>query len=334
MLAASRYEAVDSSSGWSRVSKIKAAIGVLALAVVVVVTLVAVAASSSNDVGAPAPNTFTTTSSCPLPRGVSELTIKGRQVSMYTPDTIASGPLPMILMFHGIASSPSDIEVKAHMQEKSKGRFIIASPYGIGSFKAFNGAGCCDEKGPDDVGFARDVIQELEDLGCAQKYNAFAAGFSNGAFMTHRIGCEIGNREDGNPWVRALAPHSGLLGSYSKTPYQCKPVQPVPIMSFHGVADKTVPVSGANPNPLSPGVWQSFTSTRNSWASINGCSVSNDVTRSPTTTCAKYNCPEGASVEFCSVNGLAHNWSGNERPAEDSDATSAFMEFFLANRKK
>lgn len=334
MLAASRYEAVDSSSGWSRASKLKALVGVLALAVIVVVTVVAVASQSGTDSTTSSPNTYKTSSSCPLPRGISELTIRGRKVSMFVPDTIASGALPLILLFHGISSSPSDIEVKAHMQEKNNGRFIVAYPYGIGSFKAFNGAGCCDEKGPDDVGFARDVIQELEDLGCAEKYNAFVSGFSNGAFMTHKIGCEIGDRADGNPWVRAIAPHSGLLGSYNKTPYECKPVRHVPIMSFHGIADKTVPVSGANPNPLSSGVWKSYTATRDAWAAINGCSASNEVTRSPTTTCAQYSCPADGSVEFCSVNGLAHNWSGNERPTQDYDATSAFMNFFLANKKK
>jgi len=252
---------------------------------------------------------------------------------MYTPDSIASGPLPLIMMFHGISSSPVDVESKARLQETVAGRFIIAYPYGIGVLKAFNGAGCCDKNGPDDVTFAREVVRELENLGCAQQYNAFATGFSNGGFMSHKIGCEAGYRTDNEPWFRAIAPHSGLLGSYDKNPYVCRSSQKIPVLSFHGAADRTVPISGANPNPLSPAVWQSFSSTRDSWAAHNGCNSPTVITRAPATQCTQFVCPAGTSVEFCLSEGLAHQWMGHTRPDQDYDATAAIFDFFTANKK-
>jgi polyhydroxybutyrate depolymerase len=232
-------------------------------------------------------------------------------------------------MFHGISSSPTDVEAKAHLQSQP-GRFLIAYPYGIGSMKAFNGAGCCDRNGPDDVAFAKEIVLELEALGCSQRHNAFVSGFSNGGFMSHRVGCEAGYRDDGQPWFRAMAPHSGLLGSYDSTPNPCASTQKIPILSFHGAQDPTVAITGANPNPWSPAKWQSFSSTRDSWAAHNECTDPVEVTRTSTTTCTTYTCPAGSSVEFCLSDSLKHNWMGNEN-VNDYDATSAIFDFFTAN---
>jgi len=310
----------------------------LVIGLVLVVTVSVVSASANNqaqhDAPAAAPVGSGTQKVCPLPLGISDLTVKDRQVSMYTPDTIAQGPLPLILMFHGIMSSPPDVEAKARLQTKSNGRYLIAYPYGIGSLRSFNGAGCCDENGPDDVAFAKEIVLELEALGCARAYDSFVTGFSNGGFMSHRIGCEAGYRPDNEPWFRAIAPHSGLLGWYDATPYQCTSPQAVPIMSFHGATDRTVPISGANPNPLSPAVWQSFVSTRDTWARHNGCSSPREISRAPSTTCTAFSCPAGTSVEFCLAEGLGHNWMGNQNPEQDYDATKAIFEFFAANFKK
>jgi len=306
----------------------------MGLAVVLVVTVVAatqIPSSTPASTGASA--VHTTRRECPLPMGISELTVKDRQVSIYAPDTLASGPLPLILMFHGISSSPTDVEAKARLQLQDGGRFLIAYPYGIGTLKAFNGAGCCDKNGPDDVGFAEEIVLELEALGCSQRYNAFVSGFSNGGFMSHRLGCEAGYRDDGEPWFRAIAPHSGLLGAYNSDPPVCANTQLIPIMSFHGAADKTVPITGANPNPLSPAKWYSFSDTRDAWAEHNGCTDPVDVQKSNSTTCTTYTCPAGTSVEFCLAKGLAHDWMGNKNPKADYDATRAIFDFFTANMK-
>lgn len=205
-------------------------------------------------------------------------------------------------------------------------------PYGIGGFSAFNGLGCCDKNGPDDVAYAKAIVTYLEDNGCTQKYNAFQTGFSNGGFMGHKIGCEGGLRSDGEPWFRAIAPHSGLIGSYDKTPYNCKPSQNVPIMAFHGAQDKTVPISGQNPNPFNSAVWTSWQATMDQWAVANKCVGSPTKTQvTSTTDCTKYS--NGCSVEFCLASGLDHNWMGSEN-SQDYDATGAILKFFKANLKK
>lgn len=266
------------------------------------------------------------TSACKLATGSYDITINGRKVNLFVPTVATMGPLPLILMFHGITSTPQDVEAKARLQLQTIG-LIIAYPYGSGSMKAFNGAGCCEKNGPDDVELAKQIITYLESTGCTQVHNVFVSGFSNGAFMAHRVGCEAGFRPDGEPWVRAIAPHSGLIGSYSSTPYVCATSQNLPVLAFHGSADKTVPISGNNPNPFNSAVWNSLQATVDIWVSKNKCSNASPevVQKTSTTKCYKYS--GGCSVQYCVADGLGHEWMGHERK-EDYDATHALLEFF------
>lgn len=263
--------------------------------------------------------------------GIHSIEISGtkRQFEVYRPSSLQDNTAaPLVLVIHGLSSSPTDIEKKVKMKATAeKEGWLVAYPIAIGSFKSFNGLGCCADS-QDDVTMIKGVIDYMEEHACADTHNVFATGFSNGGFMSHRLGCEIGERDDGFRWINAIAPHSGLIGSYSPTtPYECKPGTSVPILSFHGTSDAVVGYNGNNPNPLSRAVWNSFMATMNIWAT-NNCGASYTTTTThPTasTTCVAAN---GCDVEFCTIEGLAHTWSGDDKDRDDIDATSAVADFF------
>lgn len=54
---------------------------------------------------------------------------------------------------------------------------------------------------------------------------------SVGAFMTNRLACQAGLKQDGEPWIRAIATHSGLIGKDEETS-SCQPHTVVPVIAF------------------------------------------------------------------------------------------------------
>jgi len=85
----------------------------------------------------------------------------------------------------------------------------------------------------DDIGFIEALLDELEDTYCIDRSRIYMTGFSNGGFLTQKMGCELNHR------LAAIAPQHGqsFLG------YNCEPKydEPMPIINIWGTNDKTVP---------------------------------------------------------------------------------------------
>jgi len=253
---------------------------------------------------------------------------KTRKFTLYTPSG-ATEKSSIIFVWHGISASPSKIKEKVNIEGYAdENDWVIAYPSGSGFLNAFNGLGCCDS-GPNDVQFAQDIITYLSELDCGSSDNVYSTGFSNGGFMSHLLGCEVGGSV-----YKAVAVHSGLIGEYSgNLPSwndftKCSPSKPTPVLAFHGTADGVVKFEGGNdPNPFSRAKWFSFDDSMNVARKSNGCDDANDytVTLKSTTTCV-YNTE--CDVRKCVVDGLAHDWAGNVAGRDDPDATELMVAFF------
>jgi len=85
----------------------------------------------------------------------------------------------------------------------------------------------------DDIGFIEDLLDELEANYRVDSSRVYVTGFSNGAFMTQRLGCELSDR------LAAIAPISGqpLLG------FNCVPLtgDSLPILNIWATRDTVVP---------------------------------------------------------------------------------------------
>ena len=186
--------------------------------------------------------------------------------------------------------------------------------------------------------------------------------------MVYRLLCEIGNRFNGKPWIRAAAAHSGLLGAWGRNQdlvpkpipidySSCEISQDIPFAHFHGTADTFVNPDGkaagepAFPSTIAveafqaiiiPSEWKSVTESID-FVAKEVCN-STDITGSsnPTKTTSCNELCDG-KVQYCFIEDLEHKYSGSDCELcgectsssicdpifkKDEDATAYFANFF------
>jgi polyhydroxybutyrate depolymerase len=228
-------------------------------------------------------------------------------------------PVPVLLNFHGRMTTASDQELISGTTPKAdKAGFVVVYPSGIG--ETWNAGLCCGDAmsmNIDDVGFTRDLLDTLESKLCVDKKRVFAAGLSNGAFMSDRLACELGDR------IAAIGPVAGQLLS------PCTPSRPIPVMEFHGTADQIVPYNGGLGMPA-------VTDVAKAWAKQNGCGATPMQTYAMgDATCITYSgCTANADVTLCTIQDGGHTWPGGfpipglGKTSTDINATDAMWDFF------
>ncbi len=234
-------------------------------------------------------------------------------------------PTPVVLNFHGFTSDATQEALLSNMSAKSDAEgFIVVYPQGLNS--SWNAGACCGQSASDgvaDVKFASDLIDALEVQLCVDDKRVFATGMSNGAFLSHRLGCELSDR------IAAIAPVAGVLGIDA-----CKPTRAVPVMHFHGTLDPLVPYDGSSTLGF-PSVADTFSG----WASRDGCKGSpTDTFDNGDVHCSTYaSCDAGATVTLCTVDNGGHTWPGGlpvpslGYTTTDINATDAMWTFFKAH---
>lgn len=250
----------------------------------------------------------------------------------------ATGPLPVVLVFHGGGGSGEQIELRSAELDPIADRegFVAVYPDGVGLLKTWNGGLCCGkavEDDVDDVAFVSALLDTLEGSMCLDARRVFATGMSNGAIFSHRLACELSER------IAAIAPVAGTIGVPT-----CAPRRAVPVLEIHGTRDGHVPwAGGAGCGPTDV----SFTSvpdTVEGWRVRNGCAATTRVTfEQGDGRCATYDdC--GASVVLCTIEGGGHSWPGGapkgsgviDCPADGPQSTTfiaseAAWAFFVAH---
>jgi polyhydroxybutyrate depolymerase len=167
----------------------------------------------------------------------------------------------------------------------------------------------------------RQLIVHLQGRFNIDPARIYATGISNGAQMSNRLGCDLAEV------IAAIAPVSG---GYPPA-QECNPFRPVPVVAFHGTADRLIPYEGQGRLLLPARQWAA------DWAQRNGC----DSTPTVTFTHGEVKgetwggCRENALVTLYTIEGRGHSWPGSDMPAEittqDIDATQTIWEFFQAH---
>ncbi len=156
-----------------------------------------------------------------------------RTYRVYLPTTAKPGVrMPVVIDFHALASNGELQESLTGFSALSESEgFILVHPDGLGRPSGWN-ALLNASSGIDDVQFTNDLLDDLLRDYCVDARRIYATGFSNGAMLASRIGCQLGSR------VAAIAPVAGFY-----TP-EDNCVGVAPVLAIHGMNDDVVPFAG------------------------------------------------------------------------------------------
>jgi polyhydroxybutyrate depolymerase len=249
---------------------------------------------------------------------------------------------PVVLVFHGAGTNARMMVPFCQMNKKSdEAGFITVYPHGTGAagiFLTWNAGGVhgrMAEGKADDVKFVGSLLEDLGTVVNVDPKRVYATGMSNGGMMCYRLSAELSDR------IAAIAPVAGTMAID-----EAKPNRPVPVMHFHGTADRIVPFGGPKSTPKFL-TFKSVEETVKIWAKINGCQEGpvveklEDKAEDGTTVTKKTYIPKenGAEVILVEIEGGGHTWPGVEPPVgfigkstKDISANDIIWEFFQRHR--
>jgi polyhydroxybutyrate depolymerase len=238
-------------------------------------------------------------------------------------------PTPLVISLHGAALwGAAQMEISQWNRVAEREGFIVVYPSGAGAngprvWHANGGPGV-----PNDVRFISDLIDTLSAAYNIDATRIYANGLSNGGGMSFVLSCTMSDR------IAAV----GMVGAAYLLPWSwCTDHRPVPMIAFHGTADRAAPYNGGV-SWVASERFPSIPAWTAKWARRNRCGtgpvesvVASDVTR------IEYsNCADDAAVVLYRVQGGGHTWPGGKPLPEwfvgptsnGVDATSQMWEFF------
>lgn len=264
-----------------------------------------------------------------------------REYLLYVPGSYdRTKPTPLVISLHGAMMWPADqMETSQWNRVADEHGFIVVYP--SGTTVSGSGTGVLPKvwlMEPEavlaaDVGFISALIDTLEAAYNVDPTRIYVNGLSNGGGMTFGLSCTLSRRIAA---VGAVAAAQILPSSY------CADSLPMPMIAFHGTADRLVPYNGSGPSWLNPKPFPNVSTWAADWARRNRCglapidsAVAADVTR------REYpNCADNAAVVLYTIRGGGHSWPGGKPlpkwivgPTSSSiDASGLMWEFFREHR--
>ena len=251
-----------------------------------------------------------------------------REYLLYVPRSYdRAKPTPLVFSMHGAGIGPAaQMEISQWNKVAEKQGFIVVYPSGTGFPNVWSMEGKRNPSTMPDVRFISELIDKLEAAYNIDPARIYADGLSNGGGMAFVLSCTLSDR------IAAV----GTVAAAQFLPMSwCADTRPVPMINFHGTADRFVPYNGGS-SPIAPGTFPSVSTWTANWARRNRCGpnpvesvVAADVTRFEYADCA-----DDAAVVLYTVTGAGHQWPGGKPlpmmgPTSSSiDATGLMWTFF------
>ncbi len=265
-----------------------------------------------------------------------------RDYRLFVPDSYQGDAMPLVFSFHGgFGTGANQMDMSQMNRAAAEHGFLVAYPNGLGVIPTWNGGNCCGsaaENGVDDVGFVREVLADIAADLAVDSQRVYATGFSNGAILSHRLGCQASDI------FAAIAPVSGGLNLGGDF-LSCAPPRPVPTLIIHGATDRNYPLEGGVGIGNSGADFYPIASTVSDWVAINEADPNKSTAtfQSDGALCVEYRrAGSGDSdVQSCLIfpltvptaddqvvyDGGGHAFPGGARgPADTSDLPSTFLD--------
>ncbi|MDY0165369.1 MAG: PHB depolymerase family esterase [Thermoguttaceae bacterium] len=254
-------------------------------------------------------------------------------------------PTPLVIAFHGAGINAQVMVMLSGLNKKAdEAGFIVAYPNGSGLANlvlTWNAGGLpprIAEGKPDDVAFVAALLDDLATVVNIDEKRIYATGMSNGGMMCYRLAAGLSDR------IAAIAPVCGTM-----TTDQWQPARPMPVMHFHGTADRIVPFDGPNSTVPKVLAFKSVPETIRRCVEANGCEPEPEVVQIPdtvgdgtTVSRSTYSpCRDGAEVVLVTIDGGGHTWPGQPPPnrflgksTQNIAANDLMWEFFERHRRE
>jgi polyhydroxybutyrate depolymerase len=265
---------------------------------------------------------------------IESLSVGGvaRFYRVYRPEQVVAQP-GLVVVLHPVFGSGFQAEALTGFDvQADRLHWIVAYPDGLlDGWDAFGSDATWGyHAGVDDVAFIAALIDRLEATDGVAPGRVFVTGFSRGAMMTYRVGCELSSR------VAAIAPVSGNMAdeSGSAAGAGCHIARPVSLLAIHGTADGSIPFNGGhvdiNYSPMADVIAV--------WRSQDGCGGEGSPVTDGASTTTSWTCAGGSTVSARVVTGGWHTWPGAStlwRPGapDDFDASRLIADFFVAHAR-
>jgi polyhydroxybutyrate depolymerase len=228
----------------------------------------------------------------------------------------------LVFVLHGSGGQGRMIERRAHFDAiAERAGVVVAYPDGVD--RVWND-GWSPHAGADDVGFLSALSDALVAEFRIDPSHVYAAGFSNGAGMVHRLACEADR-------FTAIAAIGGYMAP--DVALRCRDGKPVSVLAIHGTDDRSV--------PYGPELARSV----EHWVARDGCTEPVRHVRLPDTDTddgtqvrldEHTRCRGGARVALYTIEGGGHTWPGEEPDwrhrsgavCRDIDPSPLLLEFF------
>ncbi len=254
-----------------------------------------------------------------------------RTYRVHRPSQLAGAP-GLVIVLHAVFGS-------GYLAESSTGfdaqadrlGWVVAYPDGVlDGWDAFGDTPYWGRHpGVDDVAFAGALIDRLSAENGLDPDRIYVTGFSRGAMMAYRLGCELSGR------VAAIAPVSGNMATASgSADVPCRTTKPVSVLAIHGTSDGSIPISGGHVDiDYSP-----FWDVISRWRAWDSCAGTGAISVDGRSTTTSWTCTGGSTVAARVVDGGVHAWPGavappysTAAPADAFDAARVIADFFVAH---
>lgn len=242
-------------------------------------------------------------------------------------------PTPLVISMHAAALWPAvQRDISQWNTVADEHGFIVVYPSGVGRagpriWRVNRGPGLMA-----DVRFIADLIDTLQATYNIDATRIYADGLSNGGGMAFVLSCTLSDR------IAAV----GMVAAALLLPWDwCTDQRPVPMIAFHGTADRITPYHGGL-SWVAPRAFPDVPTFAANWARRNGCapSVSDAVVATDVTRRAYTHCAGDAAVVLYTIQRGGHSWPGGQPVPEwfagptsrNVDATREMWAFFREHR--